>query len=98
VAPVLRRGVAVLSAVVAIFLLVELRRVVAGLVVAGFFAAVLAPAVEVFERRVQLWRGLAVGVVVTLTTLVVLGVIVAICGAAGPSGIEAGDQLLRLRE
>ncbi len=69
---------AVLSVVVAMFLLVELRRVVAWLVVAGFFAVVLAPAVEVFERRVHLRRGLAVGLVVTLTTLVVLGVIVAI--------------------
>jgi predicted PurR-regulated permease PerM len=69
---------AVLSAVVAVFLLVELRRVVAWLVVAGFFAVVLAPAVEVFERRAHLRRGLAIGVVVTLTTLVVLGVIVAI--------------------
>jgi predicted PurR-regulated permease PerM len=69
---------AVLSVVVAMFLLVELRRVVAWLVVAGFFAVVLAPAVELFERRFRLRRGLAVGVVVTLTTLVVLGVIVAI--------------------
>jgi predicted PurR-regulated permease PerM len=69
---------AVLSVVVAMFLLVELRRVVAWLVVAGFFAVVLAPAVEMFERRFHLRRGLAVGVVVTLTTLVVLGVIVAI--------------------
>jgi predicted PurR-regulated permease PerM len=69
---------AVLSVVVAMFLLVELRRVVAWLVVAGFFAVVLAPAVELFERRFHQRRGLAVGVVVTLTTLVVLGVIVAI--------------------
>jgi predicted PurR-regulated permease PerM len=66
------------SVVVAMFLLVELRRWSPGWSCCGFFAVVLAPAVELFERRFHQRRGLAVGVVVTLTTLVVLGVIVAI--------------------
>jgi predicted PurR-regulated permease PerM len=69
---------AVFSVVVATFLVVELRRVLAWLVVAGFFAVVLAPAVELVERRMHVRRGLAIGVVVTLTTVVAVGVIVAI--------------------
>jgi predicted PurR-regulated permease PerM len=69
---------AVLSVVVAVFLVVELRRVLTWLVVAGFFAVVLAPGVELFERRFHMRRGLAVGVVVTLTTLVAIGVILAV--------------------
>jgi len=69
---------AVLSVVAGVFLLVELRRVVAWLIVAGFFAVVLAPAIELFERRFHTRRGLAVTIVVMLTAIGVIAVIVAI--------------------
>ena len=69
---------AVFSAVAGLFLLIELRRVVAWLVVAGFFAVVLAPAVELCQRRFHMRRGLAVAVVVVLATIAVTAVIVAI--------------------
>jgi len=69
---------AVVSVAVAALLVVELQRVLAWLVVAGFFAVVLAPAVEFFERRTHMRRGLAVGVVMALTTLAALAVIVAV--------------------
>jgi predicted PurR-regulated permease PerM len=55
-------------------LAIELRRLILDLVVALFFAVVLAPAVEFLERKVHLRRGLAVMVVV----VVGLGLLVAL--------------------
>ena len=68
-------SVAVLAVLAGVVFVYELRRVVAWLVVAAFFAVVLAPAVNFVERRMHLRRGLAVAVVVTLTALVVAGLI-----------------------
>ena len=64
-----------LSVVVGVLLVVELRRIVAWLIVAGFFAVVLGPAVDRAERHLRLRRGLAVAIVVIITALVVTGLI-----------------------
>jgi len=66
---------AVLSVVVGALLVVELRRVVAWFVVAGFFAVVLSPAVDRVERHLHLRRGLAVAMVVVTGTIVLAGLV-----------------------
>jgi predicted PurR-regulated permease PerM len=66
---------AALSVLVGVLLVVELRRIVAWLVVAGFFAVVLSPAVDRVERHLHLRRGLAVAIVVVVGTIVVSGLI-----------------------
>lgn len=54
---------AVLAVGVGIVLLRELSRVVALIIVAGFFAVVLGPAVDVLERRAKIRRGLGTALV-----------------------------------
>jgi predicted PurR-regulated permease PerM len=66
---------AALSVVVGVLLFVELRRVVAWLVVAGFFAVVLSPAVDRVQRRLHIRRGLAVAIVVVTGAIVVAGLV-----------------------
>jgi predicted PurR-regulated permease PerM len=68
--------VAVQIAVVAGFLLIrELARVIAWLVVAGFFTVVLSPAVDLFQRRFRLRRALATTVVYFLGLVVIVGLL-----------------------
>jgi predicted PurR-regulated permease PerM len=66
---------AALSVFVGVLLFVELRRVVAWLVVAAFFAVVLSPAVDRVSRHLHVRRGFAVAIVVVVGTLVVAGLI-----------------------
>ena len=66
---------AALSVLVGALLIVELRRVVAWFVVAGFFAVVLSPAVDRVERHLHVRRGLAVAIVVVTGAIVVTGLI-----------------------
>jgi predicted PurR-regulated permease PerM len=64
-----------LTVLVGVLLVVELRRIIAWLVVAGFFSVVLAPAVTQVERRLHLRRGLAVALVVFVGSIIVFGLI-----------------------
>jgi predicted PurR-regulated permease PerM len=66
---------AALTVILGALLIVELRRVLAWLVVAGFFAVVLAPAVDRVARHLHLRRGLAVAIVVVVGAVVVIGLI-----------------------
>jgi predicted PurR-regulated permease PerM len=66
---------AVLSVVIGVLLVLELRRVLAWLVVAAFFAIVLSPAVDRVERGLGIRRGFAVALVVVVGTVVVTGLI-----------------------
>ena len=58
-------------------LLKELTRVIAWLVVAGFFTIVLAPAVDALMRRFHLRRGLATAIVFVVGLLAVVGMLYA---------------------
>ena len=59
--------IALVAATYVGYLLVrELARVIAWVVIAGFFAVVLGPAVDIFERRLRLRRGLAAAMVFIL--------------------------------
>jgi predicted PurR-regulated permease PerM len=64
-----------LTIVVGVLLFVELRRVVAWMVVAGFFAVVLAPAVGLVEQHLHVRRGLAVTITVVFGAIVVSGLV-----------------------
>ena len=66
---------AALTVILGVLLIVELRRVLAWLVVAAFFAVVLAPAVDRVALHLRLRRGLAVAIVVVVGTAVVIGLI-----------------------
>jgi len=61
----------------AYLLLSQLTRVISWLVVAGFFALVLAPAVDILQRRLRLRRGLAAAVVFVLGIFVISGLLFA---------------------
>jgi predicted PurR-regulated permease PerM len=80
--PVPWRTILAVVAVVAVsygafLLLKELTRVIAWLVVAGFFTIVLAPAVDLLVRRFHLRRGLATAVVFIVGLAAVVGLLYA---------------------
>ena len=52
------------AALLSVVLVVHLARIIAWLVVAGFFAVILSPAVDWLERRAHLRRGLATAIVI----------------------------------
>ena len=67
----------VAAAYVGYILVQELARVIAWVVIAGFFAVVLGPAVDIFERRLRLRRGLAATMVFLLGIAAVAGLMYA---------------------
>jgi len=58
-----------------VIVLIAVQRVVAWIVIAGFFAIVLAPPVRIVQRRVGGHRGIATAIVMTSTLAVVAGAI-----------------------
>jgi predicted PurR-regulated permease PerM len=92
---------AALSVVVGALLIVELRRVVAWLVVAGFFAVVLSPAVERVERHLHVRRGLAVAIVVVTGAIVVGGlvalIVIPLVGHASDFAANFSDYVAEAR-
>ena len=77
-----------------LFVLYEIRRVIVWLLVAGFFATVLAPLVSVIERR-GVRRGLAVAVVTVGLTIVLGGILFAF---AKPLVTQAVDFATHLHQ
>jgi predicted PurR-regulated permease PerM len=67
----------VLVALLVVLLLKELSRILAWLVVAGFFAVVLAPAVDFCQHRLRMRRGLATSVVFFGVLIVFLAMLTA---------------------
>ncbi|MBA2625066.1 MAG: AI-2E family transporter [Acidimicrobiia bacterium] len=65
----------VVAAYVGFLALRELSRVIAWLVVAGFFAIVLTPAVDAVERRLHLRRALATSIVFVLGLVLIVGIL-----------------------
>src|SRR4051812_36467076 len=55
----------------------ELARIIAWLVVAGFFAIVLTPAVDLVQRRFNLRRGVATAIVFVVGLLLIAGMLYA---------------------
>jgi predicted PurR-regulated permease PerM len=83
----------VLLALLAIFLLRELSRIIAWLVVAGFFAMVLAPAVDWCEHRFHLRRGLATSLVFFSGLILLVGMLTAFIVPVVDQAQKFSDQL-----
>jgi predicted PurR-regulated permease PerM len=83
----------VLLALLVVFLVRELSRILAWLVVAGFFALVLAPAVDVVQRRFRMRRGLATSVVFFAVLALVLAMLTAFIVPVAHQVTKFSDQL-----
>jgi predicted PurR-regulated permease PerM len=83
----------VLVALLAVLLLKELSRIVAWLVVAGFFALVLAPAVDWCQQRLHLRRGLATSLVFFTGLVVLIGMLTAFIVPVANQVTKFSDQL-----
>jgi predicted PurR-regulated permease PerM len=87
---------AVIASVVAVGLAVvllrELARIVAWILVAGFFAVVLSPAVDFCQRRLRMRRGLAVTTVFVTTFVLVAAMLYAFIRPIVDQSIEFGDR------
>jgi predicted PurR-regulated permease PerM len=83
----------VLVALLILLLLRELSRILAWLVVAGFFAVVLAPAVDWCEHRLHLRRGLATSLVFFSGLLLLVGMLTAFIVPVANQAQKFSDQL-----
>jgi predicted PurR-regulated permease PerM len=83
----------VLVALLVVFLVRELSRILAWLVVAGFFAVVLAPAVDFIERRFRMRRGLATSIVFFAVLGLVLAMLTAFIVPVAHQVTKFSDQL-----
>jgi predicted PurR-regulated permease PerM len=88
----------VAAALLAYTLLRETTRILAWLVVAGFFALVLSPAVDWFEHRVHLRRGLATSVVFFSGLILIVAMLTAFIVPVANQVSKFADQLPRYVE
>jgi predicted PurR-regulated permease PerM len=83
----------VMLALLTVLLLRELSRIVAWLVVAGFFAMVLAPAVDWCEHRFHLRRGVATSLVFFTGLILLVGMLTAFIVPVVDQAQKFSDQL-----
>ena len=81
-----------------LLLLRELTRVITWVVVAGFFTVILAPAVDILERRAHLRRGLATSIVFLLGLAALVGLLYAFIRPVVSSVTSFVDDLPQLVE